>query len=214
MKTTTLERQELVKQALKRAVSYPEYRVLVADHAKKFTSTGADQSEALSNYTILNDKRMNRWDKTLRLSPAVEDRLAAFTKPLNWLVMTESWCGDASPALPVMFKMAESAPGINLRIVLRDENPQLMDAFLTDGNRSIPKLIFQEPESGKILADWGPRSIEATRLVEEEKRTAGVLSASFKESLQLWYNKDKGQAVASDLLGILDAISFNPETQS
>ena len=107
MTITTLERQELVTEARKNALTYADYRILVAKHAQSFTSTGHTQTEALSNYTVLNDRRMKRWDKTLKFTPAQEDELKNYTRPVNWLVLTESWCGDAPAAVAVMHKMAE-----------------------------------------------------------------------------------------------------------
>ncbi|MGO4913752.1 thioredoxin family protein [Leeuwenhoekiella sp. W20_SRS_FM14] len=211
MSLNPIEVQEFAKQAVVSGLTYADYRILVAKHAAFFTSTGHTQSEALSNYTVLNDKRMKRWDKTLRLTQDQELQIKTFNRPLNWLVLSESWCGDAPPALAVMNRIAEVQPAINFKVILRDDHPQLMDAFLTNGAMSIPKLIIQDSITQEILTSWGSRSEAAQKLVDDHKAKYGEIKPSFKEELQLWYNKDKGMSILSELLVILSAL--NLETQ-
>ena len=201
------EREELVNTALKNGVSYPEYRILVAAHAGSFTSTGHTQTEALSKYTELNDRRMRRWDKLFKLTAVQIESIKKLKLNLNWLVLTESWCGDAAHTMPIMNKIAEQNKNINFSIVLRDDHPQLMDAFLTSGNQSIPKLIAQDAASGMLLYTWGPRPEPAAAMVVECKKSYGTLPPEFKEDLQIWYNKDKGQATAQELIVRLAEIS-------
>lgn len=195
--------KELIKEYLPNAVSYHEYRELVAQLAQDGKSTGPEQTEALTNYTQLNDKRMRRWDKTLKFSPEAMDKIAKFDRKITWLVLTESWCGDASPSLPVMQKIAELNPNITLKILLRDDNVALMNRFLTKGAMSIPKLIAIDDSREEVIGDWGPRSKKATKLVEDFKAEHGALTAVFKQDLQVWYNKDKGQSVLDDLTRLL-----------
>ncbi len=202
-KISTLEKEELVSEALKNAISYAEYRVLVSKHAESFTSTGHTQTESLSNYTILNDRRMKRWDKVFKLSGDFINQLVFNSQPINWIVLTESWCGDAAHTMPIMNKIAEQVENLNFKVALRDDNPQLMDAFLTNGAMSIPKLIAQDPITGKILGSWGPRPSIATKMVADYKKEYGTLTPNFKEDLQLWYNKDKGENTAQDLVVFL-----------
>ena len=117
-------------------------------------------------------------------------------------VLTESWCGDASPSLPVMNKIAELNSNIEFKIVLRDENLDLMNLFLTNGGMSIPKLIVIDNDQEKVIADWGPRPSIATKMVEDYKAEHGSLSAAFKQDLQVWYNKDKGQNILQDIVTV------------
>ncbi|MEO9512446.1 MAG: thioredoxin family protein [Flavobacteriaceae bacterium] len=197
------ERSNLVQNGISSSMSYGEYRDLVHNLAKNRQTTGIDQLESLINYTELNDRRMNRWDKTLKVSPETETKISNNKKRLTLLVLSESWCGDASPSLPVMNKIAELNPNIELRILLRDENLELMDEFLTNGSRSIPKLIVLDRENEEIVGEWGPRSSIATEMAEAYKKEHGTLTSEFKQDLQLWYNKDKGQNILKDLLGLL-----------
>ncbi|MFS4468705.1 thioredoxin family protein [Maribacter sp. 2210JD10-5] len=204
MNTDNLEGiTDLIKTTLRKAISYMEYRDLVRQLAAEEKSTGPVQTEALANYTQLNDRRMKRWDKVFKLDEDIAQKISKIDRRITWLVLTESWCGDASPALPVMHKIAALNPNIELKIVLRDENLLLMDQFLTNGGMSIPKLIQLDTETHEVLDDWGPRSKAATALVEAHKLEHGEILPQFKEDIQIWYNKDKGQNILKDLMELL-----------
>ena len=196
--------EDLVKKGLETGYSYSEYRNLVSDLAEKGLATGPVQSEALSQYTQLNNSRMRRWDKTLKFSDEAVAKIKSVQQKISWLVLSESWCGDASPALPVMNKITELNPNISLSIILRDENLDIMNQFLTNGGMSIPKLIAIDGEENTVVATWGPRSMKATKLVDTYKAENGQLTAEFKQDLQIFYNKDKGQSILEDLLKLLD----------
>lgn len=195
--------QLLIKRALSKSQTYQEYTATVSQLAKDQKTTGAVQTKANIGYTELNDKRMKRWSKTLKFS--VEDiaQIRTVNSKLLFLVITESWCGDAAPSLPVMNKIAELNPNIELKIVLRDENEALMERFLTNGAKSIPKLLILNKECNALLAEWGPRPSIATQMAHEYKKTHGKLSPEFKQGLQLWYNKNKGKNILEDLLSLL-----------
>ncbi len=193
-----------IEQSLEKSMSYNEYRALVQQLLEENKSTGNTQSESLLNYTQLNDRRMHRWDKTLRVPEEIVQEVSRFDKEITWLVISESWCGDAAHVLPVINKIAELNSNIRLRIVIRDENMDLMDQFLTNGSQSIPKLIVLEKNTLEVLSTWGPRPSEATKMVEDYKKEHGSLDAAFKEDLQMWYNKDKGINIMKDLISLLE----------
>ncbi|WP_405370081.1 thioredoxin family protein [Nonlabens sp. Asnod2-A12] len=200
-----MELQQIIKTATDNSISYQEYRDLVATHTENNTNTGAEVTEALANYTMLNNQRMKRLDKTMKILPENQEFLSAFDKEVYFLIITESWCGDAAQTMPMMNKVAQAA-GVDLRVVLRDDNLDLMDEFLTNGGRSIAKLILINKETGLPVTTWGPRPTTATQLVADEKATKGVLSPEFKEELQNWYNKNKGKDTENDLLNMLKAV--------
>lgn len=193
----------IIQRALEFGMTYGEYRKLVQELAIRNSNTGPEKTEALANYTQLNTKRMDRWDKTLRIPNETVDHVKALKQKMTWLVLTESWCGDASPSLPVMNKLAELTPNLDLKIVLRDEHPELMDLFLTNGTRSIPKVIVLDSLTQKVLGEWGPRSSKATKMVLDHKAEHGQLTPEFKQQLQVFYNKDKGQDILKDLVELL-----------
>ena len=193
----------IIKDSLAKGISYTEYTKLVNDLVESKDTTGTDKSENLVEYTMLNAKRMKRWDKTLKVNAAVKERIEKIDKKITWLVLTESWCGDAAHVVPVMQKVAELNPNINVKVVLRDENEALMNRFLTNGGKSIPKLIMVDETSGEVINTFGPRPSGATQLVNDYKEKHGMLTPEFKEDLQRWYNKDKGQNAANDLVELL-----------
>ena len=160
---------------------------------------GMEQSEALTNYSLLNDKRMKRLDKTIKLSKETLQEFQKISEPKTWLVLTEGWCGDAAQSLPVLNKIAKSTDKIDLKVILRDENLPLMDLFLTNGGRSIPKLIVLDKENN-VIDSWGPRPTIASKMVADYKEKNGALDPQFKQDLQLWYNKDKGENVQADFM--------------
>ena len=191
-----------IEEALKKAISYTSYRKLISDLIASGKSSGPIQSEDLLNYSKLNDRRMTRLDKTIQLSQETLLGLKKIDKPITCLVLTEGWCGDAAQTLPVISKIADESDLITLKIIFRDEHEELMSHFLTNGGKSIPKLLILNSEN-KVLNTWGPRPNTATKMVQDYKNKYGQLDAAFKQQLQVWYNKDKGVNIQEDMLGLL-----------
>ncbi len=198
------DKNNLVKEILKKAISYNDYRTLVLAHAENETSTGKDQSNGYVQYTLLNNSRMRRLDKTIKIPESILTKFQNFKGKQTWLVISESWCGDAAQALPILNKLASINPGIDLKIVLRDDNLELMNAFLTHGSMSIPKLIIFDNNQNKVNHTWGPRPREAAMMVKKYKKEFGVLTPEFKKDLQIWYNKDKGLSTIEEISLFID----------
>ncbi len=199
-----------VAKALFNSHSYAEYRKLVTDLLSEGKSTGSEQSESLTNYSKLNEARMNRLEKTIKISEDVISKLQHLNNHYIWLVISEGWCGDAAQILPILDKMAhESNKRIDLRIVLRDENDELMSQYLTNGGRAIPKVIVICKEAGIVRTDWGPRPKGATELMNNHKRDVGPIDEKIKTDLQLWYLADKGISVQEELVEIMENIKYN-----
>ena len=102
LKTEKEEKAQLVIQSLENATSYRDYRDLVEENVANATTTRSEQSEALSNYTLLNHTRMKRLEKTIKIGEEIQQKFENFNGNQTWLVITESWCGDAAHAMPVM----------------------------------------------------------------------------------------------------------------
>ena len=195
--------KQIIQDGLDNSMSYVEYRELVMTKVENNSNTGHEVTEALANYTMLNNKRMKRWDKTIKIGEGVADAIKHKKFNQTWIVITESWCGDAAHVMPVINKIAELNEGINFRVVLRDDNEALMDQFLTNGSKSIAKLIILDTTTKDVIATYGPRPSTATLLVNDYKAKYGILTPEFKEELQQWYNKDKGQTVIADLVSLI-----------
>ncbi|MGG3561937.1 thioredoxin family protein [Neobacillus rhizosphaerae] len=133
-------------------------------------------------------------------------------KPLRVIVISEDWCGDALLNNPILLKIAE-ASGMEVRFVLRDQNLELMDQYLTNGtSRAIPIFIFIDQE-GNEVGVWGPRAPEMQALVEKERAALPEKDAvDFQERqmelykrLRTSYQQDEAiwQIVASSIIGTL-----------
>lgn len=193
----------LIKKHLDKTLSYSEYKTLIENLLKAGKSTGFTQNEAYLNYSRLGFNRMKRWEKTSELTPEQIQSIQNVTQKQTWLVITEGWCGDAAPVIPVIKKIADATSLIDFKLILRDENEELMNEFLTNGGKSIPKLISFNLEEDRLLFTWGPRPKEAADLVAKEKAEFGTLRDEFKIILQKWYNQDKGKNIAEDIVNCL-----------
>lgn len=199
----------MIKKALENSISYEEYRKLIADLREENRTTSDSNSEAMLNYTDLNVARMNKWDKRFEISDQTKALVGEMSCKEIWLVLTEGWCGDAAHALPVMEKIASEAKGkIDFRLVLREQNLELMDQYLTNGGRSIPKLIRLEANTLEELGTWGPRPEEAQNLFNS-LRDQEVERGELNRQLQLWYARNSGEAIEKELVELIEC---NPVT--
>jgi len=196
----------IIKESINGSISYRDYRELVEQLADEHSNTGIEKTEALANYTKLNDRRMRRWDKTIKISKETQQKISEFNQKMTLLIITESWCGDAAHVIPALNKIAELNPNIDVKLVLRDENLELMDMFLTKGGRAIPKVIMIDDETGAVLSTYGPRPSEASSYVNRFVAKNGSLTPEFKKDLQHWYNGNKGQNIIKDVIEILSQL--------
>ena len=199
--------QTLITNSLNNSMSYSSFKKLVYDLLQQGKSTGKNQSDALLNYSLLSDKRMKRLDKTIKLTDETITSIKKYKNNITMLVLMESWCGDGAQTLPVMNKIATLNPKISFKVLLRDENEDLMNQFLTNGGQSIPKLLFIDDKTKQVLKTWSPRPSVATKMVNEYKEKHGKLDADFKKDLQIWYNKDKGVSTQTDLVKIFEEMN-------
>lgn len=117
--------------------------------------------------------------------------------PMHWVLIAEPWCGDTANILPILYAIAV-AGDIPFSIVLRDKNELFIDAFLTNGGRSIPKLIACT-EGGVVLSSWGPRPAVLSKKVEDWKH-AGVVAPELHEKIVHWYKEDNTKTTQEDIL--------------
>lgn len=197
----------VIAQALFKSHSYLEYRKLMADLLKEGKSTAVEQTEERTHYSELNETRMHRLDKTMKITEANSAKLKTLNKSYLWIVLTESWCGDAAQIVPILNKMAlEANQKIELKLVLRDENEDLMNHFLTNKGKAIPKLIIIDKATGSVVGDWGPRPQGAIDLIESYKGKFGVIGETAKTELQLWYLHDKGVSTQNEIIQLLQSL--------
>jgi hypothetical protein len=118
------------------------------------------------------------------------------------LVIAEDWCGDASNTVPIIAKLVEMAPGLELRVIPRDENPELMDQYLTNGARSIP-IVIALNDNFQEVGHWGPRPAQLQTWVMANRGT--IPKAELYPQVRTWYARDRGE---STLREVLEAAGF------
>lgn len=157
--------------------------------------------EEYLNYTKLNWSRMSRWMKRFVPLDDVKTKLNSIREKQTWIVITEPWCGDAAHSVPQLYRLIENNPNIEFDIQLRDSKDSLIDQYLTNGGKSIPKLIIRD-ERGNDIAVWGPRPEKLQALFLQMQADDAEFS-DIKETMQKWYNEDKGAELQQELVSLL-----------
>lgn len=158
------------------------------------------------NYKTLNLQRSNRISRTYSPRIELKDLLTEISEPQLWMIITESWCGDSAQTLPYIAAMAAQNPLIDLKILLRDSNPDIMDLFLTRGTRSIPILVVFNTVGDEIFR-WGPRPQFAVNLIERWK-AEGLQKTEWIEKLHLWYARDKGAEIEKEFVELISKVEL------
>jgi hypothetical protein len=199
--------QSLINNDFKGAMDYAFYRNLIDTLHEQGKVTGSTQTPELLEYSKLNVHRMDRWDKHATFSETTSATIKGLDRNLDILVITEGWCGDAAQIVPVVEKLAKLSDKIRTHYILRDDNLEIMDMFLTNGkSRSIP--IFVIIENGQVIGKFGPRPAPAQELIDQLKaENAGM--DTIKEKLHLWYARDKHKAIEEEFVALLTRL---PET--
>ncbi|MDG4949721.1 thioredoxin family protein [Weeksellaceae bacterium KMM 9724] len=186
--------------------SYAEKGISFETYYKEVKEVaGKDENEVdFHSYYVLNAQRMDRLQKKITLSDQQKERLSKINRKITFLIITEGWCGDAAQSLPVVQKIVEASDNLDARLVYRDENPDLMDAYLTNGGKSIPIVIGMDSATGEHIFRWGPRPEFGNALLKKFKAEE-ITKEEFQLELQKAYNKDKGAAIVDELLSKLES---------
>lgn len=198
-----MNKSNLIAKTLEKGISYSSYLNLTEELLNQGKTTGLNQSADYVHYTNLNLHRMKRLDKTVEINAELSTLISQITTPQTWLVISEAWCGDAAQNVPLLQKMADLSENIDLKIILRDENLEVMDLYLTNGGRSIPKLIALENETLNELYTWGPRPATIQSVMNELKAANVTEISEIVEKIQIAYNHDKAQSIQNEMIEIL-----------
>ena len=170
----------------------------------------ADWDRAISYEAFLDvaEKHVDLWRGLYErfVVPAdVLARAAALQGEWRLLVLSEDWCGDASNTVPVFARLAASLPTVDLRLLARDENLDLMDEHLTNGTRGIPVVILLDG-AGIERGWWGPRPADLQRWVMSEGKLIEDLDERYLR-VRKWYARDRGKTTLDELLTLIEAVS-------
>ena len=189
----------IIEKAISDGISYREYRNMIDTLLQRRETTGAEQSEKRVGYTEVGVARMNRLDRTMKLLEEVREMISSINKPQIWLAITEAWCADSAWILPVINQMSEVNSLITLKHVLRDENEELMNLFLTNGGRAIPTILIIDEMSNQVIGRWGPRPAELQRRGAERREDPNPMPYSeFFAALQKWYAADRTETIQKE----------------
>ncbi len=189
---------------LEAATTYAAFRSLMDALAEQGKTTGADQSESMVGYTKMNHQRIKRIEKTIILESDLLNLITQIDKKYVLLAIVEGWCGDVAQNLPVINKMVEATDKLELHTILRDDHLDLIDKYLTDGGRSIPKVIVLEADTLKEAAVWGPRPVPVQDMVVANKNLPEPLPYSeFSLGVVKWYNADKTHTLQNEWVDLV-----------
>ncbi|BDD05349.1 thioredoxin family protein [Aureibacter tunicatorum] len=186
-------------------LSYVEYLELTKTSVENKNPRGG---ENMLGYTELNERRMARIEKTLEINDKIIEALNNLNEEYVWMLISEPWCGDAAQNLPVIAKIAESSNGkIDLKIILRDDHPEIMDLYLTNGGKSVPKMACFKKSDFSEQFVWGPRPAVCQQIVIDWKAAGGENKEQMLKDVQTWYAKDKSQSLQIELAEKIKALN-------
>lgn len=180
--------------------TYEDYLKKIEDQLFDLEKSGDERGYA--KYYSINIKRIKRLDEHFELSAEQKEKLRSVENDFQLLVISEGWCGDAAQVVPVVYKMMVEI-GVELRLVFRDANEELMKNYLTNGTKSIPILIGIDAE-GTEKFRFGPRPQQGMEMLQKHKENPEIYTdEEFHKDLQIWYNQDKGKAIFEEFLQVL-----------
>jgi hypothetical protein len=143
------------------------------------------------------------WDRS-RVADEFVARAEALPGRWHLLVLSADWCGDAVNIVPVLARLAERARNLDLRLLDRDENPDLRDSHLTNGrSASIPVVMILD-EQYREQSWWGPRPAALQEWVIEEGLTLDP--AERYRRIRRWYAQDRGITTLDEVVCALEEV--------
>ena len=153
-------------------------------------------------------ENMGLWEgvyKRAVISADILERARALDGSRRLLILSAGWCGDASNIVPVIQRLVEAAPNLDLRLLDRDDHLDLMDEHLTGGTaQAIPAVIILDDDYVE-RAWWGPRPAELQTWVKTEGQK--YESGERYKELRKWYARDKGRSSLEELVALLESAS-------
>ena len=192
--------KKLEKKYLEPSLNYNQYRTMMQHLIAEVKTTGANQSPEIIVFTKLNEYRMKRLEKTATINDNLAATVQSLQKKWIWIILTEIWCGDVAQNIPTIEKIAALNPLISTHYLLRDENLSLMNQYLTNGGKAIPKLICYNGETLEPIGHWGPRPAPAQQLTMKLLKHQPPLSfEDVHERLHTWYAADKTNTLQKEM---------------
>lgn len=191
---------EFTKEKINSLLSLEDYLEFFEKVSTKEIVESPYDEEAFYLYTQANFKRSAKIRTKIDINKKLYNELNNGTEKWTWILITEPWCGDASFTQPVIEALS-MAGDIELKIALRDKEEEIMNSYLTNGGKSIPKLIVLDENLDEVF-DWGPRPAELQKKIQDLLKNGGSSDEKLKLAHQ-WYRKYGNEAVQQDLLALI-----------
>lgn len=186
-----------IKTFWENAVSYEAY---LEDAKSRLENPQTQDDKEKADYYKLGIQRMDRMFDKFKASEEQLSELSSKNFKGKILIISEAWCGDASAVIPVLVKFFKDN---EVRITYRDQEPSLIDNYLTNGGKSIPVVLLLS-EDFEVLANWGPRPKFGTELLLKFKNNPEEFTRDmFYNELQIYYAKNRGKDMIQELLELL-----------
>lgn len=196
----------IYKEKLIDAMNYREYLDKVYALLEESHSEVSEEAEVLMHYTRMNTRRMELWNKTIVLLPEAENYFQSIDKKIDFLIITEAWCGDAAHVMPMMQKIIDLNENFSIKTIMRDEHPEIMDQYLTNGTKSIPIIVALQCIDDKYveLFRWGPKPMPMMKKLKDFKEgKLNVSKGTLLKETQLWYEEDKTNTIQTELTELM-----------
>lgn len=173
-----------------------------------------ESAQTFEEFLAVAQKNKTFWEaayRTARVPEEVVLRANALPSERRLLVLLEDWCGDAVSTVPLIARLSDHSERLELRVIGRDANPDLMDTHLTRGTRSIPMVIVTD-EALNELGSWGPRPRE---LQEWFYREGHAMEKDERyRQMRVWYARDRGHSTLHEVLTIGERAVGSPVSES
>ncbi len=197
--------QLITEEVLKRTLNFDQYMELTKTIVANPNYGGMYANEKTHRYTRSNLERMDKVLQHITINQKLYNALTDLDEDWVWLVLSEPWCGDASWGTPALYIFSTASEKIDFRILLRDENPEIMKAYQTEGSDSIPKLICLRKCDLKELGNWGPRPQVLQQMIMQWKDTPGLDYRESVRQLHAWYDEDMTRSIQDEMIDLLKA---------
>lgn len=190
---------EILSTALSSGLSAEEYEYYFAERAELAKNAENVERNSLLKNLPLNKQRSSRLKKTYIPSADITHIMKAIETEQVWVIITEDWCGDSAQILPIIQAITSISDKVEIRFLLRDSFPEIMNRYLTNGTRSIPKVIAFDKTNNEELWTWGPRPEQAAKDFLQRK-SEGMLKPENQTLLHTWYAADKGSSTEKEIM--------------
>ena len=192
-----------------KSLSYEDYIKLTEEIVAGKNEDEIYKNEKMLNYTKDNLARMNNITSMLNIDKRLYNELQQMQEKQIWVCITEPWCGDASQIVPALYLIASCSANIEFRILLRDANEEVMNNYLTNGGKSIPKLIILNSDTLEEIDRWGPRPAVVQKIVQEQKDDTIISFGDKVRMIHSWYNENQSKDLQEEFITIVKAWKTN-----